>query len=146
MAACAPAFFGASSWRECVWQAGLAFTGFMAREPLVAHIGFLECYAIGPRHMPRVHDTQLAFTLFLEQGYRERPGAEALSRELSSLVAATIFETAFQASCQGPAFELRRAQPLAVYVALAPFIGVDDAGEFVLCKLTGATGASRAAA
>ncbi len=135
LAACTPAFFNASEWRERVWEGGIAFTAFMAREPLIAHLGFLECYALGPRFNVRVHDTQLAFTLFLEEGYRQRPPAARLSRAISSLTAATIFEVAFQASRRGPTFDLRRCQPLAVYIALGPFIGLSEAGEFVLGKL-----------
>ncbi len=136
MAASAPAFFSPGSWRERVWQGGTAFTSFMAREPLIAHLGFIECYALGPEYTLRVHDTQLAFTLFLEEGYRERPEAEVLSRAQAKLAAATIFELAFQASRRGPRFDLRRCQPLAVYVALAPFIGVEDAVAFVTGKLS----------
>jgi len=135
MAAGAPAFFSPGTWRERVWHGATAFTAFMAREPLIAHLGFIECYAIGPQYTLRVHDTQLAFTLFLEEGYRQRPEAEAVSRTQSTLAAASIFELAFQASRRGPRFDLRRCQPLAVYMALAPFIGVEEAAEFVRGKL-----------
>jgi len=146
MAACAPAFFAPRAWRERVWQGGLAFTSFLAREPLIAHLGFIECYAIGPRFTLRVHDIQMAFTLFLEDGYRERSEAEGLSRAHSALAAAAIFEIAFQAGRRGSGFDIRRCQPLAVYVALAPFIGREEAGEFVIGKLAGsASGASAAA-
>jgi AcrR family transcriptional regulator len=136
MATCSPAFFSANGWRERVWQGALAITSFVAREPLIARLGVIECYAVGPRYTPRVHDTQLAFTLFLEQGYRQRPQAEALSRAQSDLAVASVFEVVFQASRRGPAFDIRRCQPLAVYVALAPFIGSDEAGEFVIGKLS----------
>ena len=135
MAACAPAFFAAREWRERVWRGALAFTGFFAAEPLFAHLGLVECYALGPDFTLRVHDTQLAFTLFLEDGYRERPAGESLPRSFSALTAATIFELAFQGSRRGPRFEMRRLQPLAVYIALAPFIGPGQAGEFVAGKL-----------
>ena len=120
-----------------MWEGGLAFTGYLAREPLIAHLGFIECFAVGPGHTLRVHDTQLAFTIFLEEGYRQRPEAEALSRAVSALAAASIFEIAFQASRLGPSFEIRRRQPLAAFVALTPFIGADEAGRFVAGKLTG---------
>lgn len=136
VAACSPAFLSANGWRERVWDGGLAFTSFVAREPLIASLGFIECYALGPSYTPRVHDTQLAFTLFLEDGYRQRPQAEGLSRSISDLAAATIFELAFQASRRGPAFDIRGCQPLAAYIALAPFIGKEEAGEFVIGKLS----------
>lgn len=136
LAVCTPAFFGSRAWPERVWQSALAFTGFFAREPALAYLGFVECYAVGSGFVPRVHDTQLAFTLFLEEGYRQRPEAASLSRSCASFTAAAIFETAFQGCRRNVSLYARRLQPLAVYIALAPFIGSDAAGEFVLGKLS----------
>jgi AcrR family transcriptional regulator len=134
LAACTPAFFGSRVWAERVWQAAREFTAFVAREPLLAYLGLVECYALGPDFNLRVHDTQLAFTLFLEDGYRQREHAEALPRAFSALTSATIFEVAFGATRRSAA-DVRRYQPLAVYIALAPFVGLDEAGEFVLDRL-----------
>jgi AcrR family transcriptional regulator len=136
VAACAPAFFGARVWRDRIWDGFEASSAFFSREPLLAYIGFVECYSIGREFALRVRDTQLAFTLFLEDGYRQRPEAEALSRDCSELTAATIFEAGFLASLRGPTLNIRRVQPLSVYIALAPFIGRDAAGGFVRSKLS----------
>jgi len=120
---CAPAFFARKVWPERVWHAAQAFSRFLSREPLIAYLGFVECYAVGPRFAGRVHDTQLAFTLFLEEGYRQRPQAPALSRACSALTASTIFEAGFQGLRREAGLHIRGLQPLAVYIALAPFIG-----------------------
>jgi len=136
VAACAPAFFGARVWRDRIWDGFEASTAFFSRQPLLAYIGFVECYSIGREFAMRIHDTQLAFTLFLEDGYRQREEAKALSRDCSELTAASIFEAGFQASLRGPAMNIRRVQPLSAYIALAPFIGRDAAGEFVMSKLS----------
>ncbi len=133
LAACTPAFFASHAWPERVWHGALALTGFLARDPSLASLGFVECYALGPAFVARVHDTQLAFTLFLEEGHRQR--SQAFSRGCSALTVAAIFELAFQSSRRCPVLDIRRAQPLAVYLALAPFIGSNEAGEFVLGKL-----------
>lgn len=135
LAACTPAFFTSGTWPERVWEGAQAFTRFLSRDPLCAYIGFVECYAMGPGFVTRVHDTQLAFTLFLEEGYRQRPEAQSISRTCSALIAATIFEAGFQASRRSASLYLRPLQPLAVFIALAPFVGADEAGEFVLAKL-----------
>jgi AcrR family transcriptional regulator len=135
LSVCTPAFFGPRVWPERVWSGALAFTSFLAREPLLSYLGLVECYAVGPRFALRVHDTQLAFTVFLEEGYRQRPEAESLSRGCSALTVTAIFELAFQASRHSPDVETRRLQPLAVYMALAPFIGMQEAGNFVAGKL-----------
>jgi len=136
VAACTPAFFSARSWRERIWHGFEASTAFLSREPLLAYVGFVDCYSVGRAFALRVRDTQLAFTLFLEDGYRERPQAEELSRDCSELTAATIFEAGFLASLCGPALNIRRVQPLSAYIALTPFIGRDVAGEFVKGKLS----------
>jgi AcrR family transcriptional regulator len=146
IAACAPAFFSASSWPERVWDVAHAFTGFLASEPLLCHLGFVESFAIGRDYLPRLRDTQLAFTLFLEEGFRESGRAELLPRASAALTVATIFELALQASRLGPGEHLRRSQPLAVYIALAPFLGRERAGEFVAGKLAQRGGCERRAA
>jgi AcrR family transcriptional regulator len=146
LAACTPAFFVSGPWPERVWQCAQAFTRFMAREPLIAYLGFVECYAIGPGFASRVHDTQLAFTVFLEEGYRQRPEAQSPSRACSTLTAAAIFELGFQVVRRSPSIYLRQMQPSAVYLALAPFIGADEAARFVAAKLAAnKTAAARAA-
>ncbi len=134
MAACTPAFFNAREWPERVWHCAEAFTRFLSREPLIAYLGFVECYAVGPAFAPRVHDTQLAFTLFLEEGYRQSPRAQSLPSAVPELVAATIVEIGFLASRDAP-LHLHSVQPLAVYITLAPFIGADAAQGFVAGKL-----------
>jgi AcrR family transcriptional regulator len=146
LAACTPAFFAARAWPERVWHGVQALTRFFSREPSFAYLGFVECYAIGPGFVMRVHDTQLAFTLFLEEGYQQRPEAQSLSRMCSALTATAIFELGFQVSRRGPGLYMRRMQPLAVYVALTPFIGSDAAGAFVADKLSAMDSAAPAAA
>jgi AcrR family transcriptional regulator len=134
LAACTPAFFTSRVWPERVWHGAQAFTRLMAREPLIAYLGFVECYSSGPGFVPRVHDTQLAFTLFLEDGYRQRPEAQSLSRACSTLTTTALFELGFQVIRRGPSAYTVAMHPLAVFIALAPFIGLDSAGEFVVGK------------
>jgi AcrR family transcriptional regulator len=136
LAACAPAFFASEAWRERVWHGAEAFRRFLLREPLIGYLGVGECYSAGPGFARRVRETQLAFTLFLEEGYRQRPEAQLLSRACSALTTAAIFEAAFCGLRGGPSASVRRMQPLAAYIALAPFIGRDAAGEFVAGKVS----------
>jgi AcrR family transcriptional regulator len=142
---CTPAFFSVGGWPERVWNSADAFTSVLSREPALAHLGFVECHALGRELAPRVLDTQLAFTLFLEEGFRQRPEGRSLPRSYAALTAAAIFELAFQASRRGLPQHLRPVQPLAVHIALAPFIGSDAAGAFIEGKLA-ARRSSRAVA
>jgi AcrR family transcriptional regulator len=135
LAACTPAYFSGGSWPERVWRSAQAFTAVLERAPCLSHLGFVEAQAID-HFTARVHQTQLAFTLFLEEGYRQTPEAQRLPRACSALTATSIMELFFCATRRGPALQLRRSQPLAVFIALAPFIGLDAAGEFVIGKLS----------
>jgi AcrR family transcriptional regulator len=135
MAACIPAFFSAGAWPQRVWQGVLAFTNVVAREPSLAYLGFVECYAAGRALTRRIDDAQLAFTLFLEEGYRQRPQARSLSHASLTLTVTAIAETAHQAAREAAGMSLRRMQPLAVYIALTPFVGVEQAGAFVAHQL-----------
>ncbi len=141
LATSAPPFFGTGSWPERVWESARAFTGFLAREPDLCYLGFVESFAAGREFSARVNQTQLAFTLFLEEGYRQRGVAGSASRATAALSAVTIAELGFHAARAAPGIATRQIMPLAVYVALAPFIGLDPAGELVAEELA----ASRAA-
>lgn len=137
MAACAPEFFTVPGWTERVWQSSLAFTGYLAREPSFAHLLMAEPYALGPELASRVADSLLAFTFFLEGGNRQRGESGRLSDHCQLLIAASIAELAMLA-CRGqPGVDMRRIQPLAVYMTLAPFVGVHEAARLVTRKLDG---------
>lgn len=135
LAECAPAYFSATDWPEQVWQAARAFATVVDEECGTAHLGFAECYAIGTQFASRVHSTLLAFTLFLEDGYRRNVAAgQPLPRTYGTLTAATMAEIAFLAS-QDDGGRVMRAVPLAVYLVLTPFIGSVAAATFVSEKL-----------
>jgi AcrR family transcriptional regulator len=135
LAAAAPAFFSATAWPERVWRSADAFTGYLAREPDVAYLGFVECYALGRGFAPRVHETQQAFTMFLEEGFRQHEGASQPARACSALTTAAIAETCFRASRGALASGIRQLQPLAAYIVLTPFIGFEQAARFVARKV-----------
>jgi AcrR family transcriptional regulator len=128
--AIAPPFFASACWPQRVWESAQAFTRFFAAEPAFAYLGFVECYALGSDSHARVRDTQQAFTFFLADGSSQRhvgPPPQAFA----PCTAFVIFEAGFRAARAGPSRHLRRMQPLAVYIALTPFIGVEAARRCV---------------
>jgi AcrR family transcriptional regulator len=139
LAACTPAFFSSEEWTQKIWQSALAASRFLAAEPLLAHLGFVEGYAPGRAFAARAHATQLAFTLFLEEGYRETTRASALPRSCLDLTAAAIMELGSHASRGRQPLDIRALHPLAVYIALAPFITPDTAGPLIASKLLDAS-------
>lgn len=134
LAACTPAFLSGDRWPERVWQSAGAAAGFFAREPLIAHLCFVDCYAAEPTMRARVHEAQLAFTIFLEEGYRlERRAAP--SRACSAVTAQMIAELSFATIRRGALPGISRGRPLAAYLTLAPFMGCEPASEFLAAKL-----------
>lgn len=143
MAACAPAFFSATCWQERVWNSADALTLTFSREPALAHLGFVECDALGRRFADRVRETQLAFTWFLQEDYRHA-GASPARAASATLTLTTILEACFHACRGGVALQLRRVHPLIVYIALAPVAGPERAGRFIDAKLRARPRVSRA--
>ncbi len=144
LAICAPAFFASGPWEDRVWQAGLAFARFFAREPLFGHLVFGQPYALGPSFAGRVEECHLAFTWFLDgQHYDPRNGA-ASPEAWSALTAAAVAELAFQSLRHGAALQMLAQLPLVTYVVLTPFIGRDHASAFAESKLEEAAGGGNA--
>jgi len=134
-AACAPAFFASVTWEDRVWQAGLEFARFFAREPLFGHLGFGQTYALGPSFAGRIEEFHLAFTWFLDGPHPDPRSGIAGAEARSVLTAAAVAELALQSLRRGAALGMLAQLPLMMYVVLTPFIGRDRASELAESKL-----------
>jgi AcrR family transcriptional regulator len=132
---CAAAFFTSEEWPERVWQALQAFTDFMVNFTAFAHLGMVEAYAIGTEATSRMKERVMGFTIFLEEGFRQNTKASELPALTSPAIAATIFEIVYETMRQRRERELAGLLPLIGFIALAPFLGVGRADEFVRGKL-----------
>jgi AcrR family transcriptional regulator len=139
MAVTAGAFFVGATWPERSWEAGRAFTQFLERNPTVAHVGFVEAYAVGPGAIQRVEDSNGAFTIFLQEGYQHAPGEDPPSRLALEAIIATIFEIAYRQARASARPRLAGMLPHMTYLWLAPFIGPVEAGEFIDRQLAAKT-------
>jgi AcrR family transcriptional regulator len=131
MAATAGAFFAGDEWPERIWKALSALTDWLSGNLAIAHVGFVEAYAVGPGAVQRVEDSLIAFTVFLQEGYQHPPIARAPSHEALEAIVTCLFEVLYR--------ELRRSdQPsipatlaLLSHLSLAPFLGVEQADRFI---------------
>jgi len=128
---CAAAYFAAEDWPERVWRGLDALLGMIASNPAISHLRLVECYAAGPAAIRRAEDITRSFTIFLEEGYRYRPGARELPRLCSEAIAGTIFEVTQRHIARGDAAALVRQLPQLTYIALAPFTGAEEAIRLV---------------
>jgi AcrR family transcriptional regulator len=134
MAVCASAFFSSESWPDRIWEGLRAGAHFDATHPVVAHIGYVEAHAVGSPAIQRVDDSRAAFNIFVQEGYRytsNPPSPTALDA-----ISATIFEIGYQHARERRIELLPRLTPHAAYLVLAPFLGTDEASDFIDAKLS----------
>ncbi len=133
MAVAAKAFFSCDGWPERIWEGLHAGSHFNATHPVVAHIGYVEAHAVGSPAIQRVDDSRAAFNIFAQEGFRyaSSPPPPATLDALS----ATIFEIGYRHARSRRVQLLPRLTSHAAYLVLAPFLGIEQANEFIDAKL-----------
>jgi AcrR family transcriptional regulator len=135
MAVTAGAFFSAATWPERSWEAARAFTQFLQRNPTVAHVGFVEAFAVGEGAIQRVEDSHVAFTMFLQEGYQLHPRNPPSRLALEAIIK-TIFEIVYHHARANPRPQLATLAPHLTFLWIAPFTGAAEASEFIEEQLT----------
>jgi AcrR family transcriptional regulator len=125
------AYFSADEWPERIWRGLRTLLDLIAGNPILAHLRLVECYAAGPAAIRRAEDITRSFTIFLEEGYRQRPQAEQLPRLCSQTIAGAIFELVQREVGAGRVAEVPRMLPQLAYISIAPFLGPERAIERV---------------
>jgi AcrR family transcriptional regulator len=141
----ARAFFAGNTWAERGWEARRAFVGFIESNPTVAHVGFVEAYAVGPGAIQRVEDSRAAFAMLLQEGYKYVPEEEQPSRVALDAIIATIFEIVYQRARASGKPRLSGLLPHLAFLVLAPFLGPAEANAFIDGKLSEEKGTGAAA-
>ncbi len=133
------AFFAASAWPERSWEAGRALTQLLEDNPLVAHVGFVEAYAVGPGAVQRIEDSHTAFTFFLLEGLVYRPQPSPPSRLAMEAIVASIFEIIYMQARHAGKPEVATMLPHIAHLWLTPFLGPEESNAFIDGKLRAAT-------
>jgi AcrR family transcriptional regulator len=132
MSATAGAFFaGGSSWPERIWEAGRALFQFLENNPLIAHVGFVEAYAVGPGAVQRVEESHVTFTIFLQEGYQHEPQASTPSRLALEAIITTIFEFVYHQTRTSDEPQISGLIGQMAFLAMAPFLGAAEANRFI---------------
>lgn len=134
MAATAARFALGSSWPERLWNGLEGLLYYLAERPDLAFAGFVEVQSAGTAAILRSHQNCLAFTLFLEQGFRQRQRPEPRQRVCSEAIAFAIQGIVRRALLCDGAGGLPELLPQCSHLALAPFIGARQSLEFVTEK------------
>jgi AcrR family transcriptional regulator len=128
-------FFSEEEWPDRVWNGIVKLLRYFASVPDFAALDVIESYAAGSAAIRRSFESRMAFTLFLEDGYRQRAEAEGLPHLCSEAIAGAILEPMRRRTVEGRADLVLGLTPQVVYVALAPFLGPENALRLVEAKL-----------
>jgi AcrR family transcriptional regulator len=131
----AGAFFAGTTWPERNWEGGRAFTQFLEHNPMIAHVGFVEAYAVGPGAVQRLEDSHTAFAMLLQEGYQYVVKDARPSRLVLEAIITTIFEIVYQQARRSGKPQLAGLLAHFTYLVLAPFIGAAQANAFIDAKL-----------
>jgi AcrR family transcriptional regulator len=134
MSATAGAFFTGSSWPDRMWAAGRAFTRFLESNPMIAHVGFVEAYAVGPGAVQRVEDSHVTFTIFLQEGYQQSPPRTPPRLALEAIIT-NVFELVYREARSGSEPRVSARLGAMAFLSLAPFLGPTEANRLIDRKL-----------
>jgi AcrR family transcriptional regulator len=123
-AAALPPYQRAPDWPHAI-RAGLeGLLTHLARDPDWACLGAVEVLAAGPRGMERRDDAIAMFGELLTPGFELAPGMPEIAREA---IGGAIFELVYDHVRERGASRLLELLPIITFVALAPFVGSEEA-------------------
>lgn len=127
LAAVLPAFRrGGENWPAAVRGALEALCAFGVEEPAFSRLGTVEVYAAGPRALEQRDQVMDGMAAMLAPGYELNPEASPIAAEAAG---GAIYAISYdQVRTAGPE-SLPEIAPLAIYIALSPFIGAEAACE-----------------
>ncbi|MCL2769668.1 MAG: TetR/AcrR family transcriptional regulator [Solirubrobacterales bacterium] len=127
----AEAFFAGRTWPERMWNVLHVLTEAITVSPGFAHLQMVESFTAGIAAIQYVQEMTTSYMVFLQEGYRYRPEAEALPRLFSQATIGAVFDVVRREVTTGRAAELPRMLPLLTYISIAPFTGVREAARIV---------------
>ncbi len=124
MAAILPAYRRGRDWPDQVRGGIEAMLAFAAREPEFTLLGVIGSYAAGQKALEARDNFMAGLALLLAPGYESAPEVPEVVAEA---IGGTIYALTYDQVREGGAESLREVGPLMVYMALAPFLGAEEA-------------------
>ncbi len=135
MAVVARAYFAGEDWPERMWEALRAATQGLQGNPTAAHVGFVAAYAVGPGAIQRVEDSRLAFTIFLQEGYRHQQTSNHPPPLALEAIVASLFEILYHEARSSATHKPAGLLPHLMHLCLTPYIGAEQSDRFIDRKL-----------
>ena len=124
LAVAGPAARRAQGWPVAVRAGFEASADFLAAHPAFAQLGIVEVFAGTPLALERRDQTIESFQGFMAPGYELAPEVPPLAAEA---IGGAAYELLYRQVRSGGARSLQEAAPLMTYIALAPFLGPEEA-------------------
>jgi AcrR family transcriptional regulator len=119
-----PAYRAGADWQHGVGDAVHAFFAYLSQEPTFARFGGVEMLLSSPLVVDVRSQLLAGAQVFLAEGYRHHPGVSPVAGEA---IGATIDAMLFDHVRRNSGQSLYELAPTAAFVALAPFLGPDEA-------------------
>jgi AcrR family transcriptional regulator len=123
------AYTAESDWRLGVRAGFAALFEFMATEPSFAHIALIDALIATARTAERSNVGVQAFARMLVPRTEEAPGQGPVLAVTIEAIAGGVFELCLHYALQGRIRELPELTASATYLALAPFLGPEEAAR-----------------
>lgn len=131
-----PAFRRGGEWPLAVRTALGAMMAYAIEEPAFAKLGAVDVYAAGRRALEQRDQVMEGMGVLLSQGYELNPDASPIVAEA---IGGAIYALTYDQVMVGGPQSLPEVAPLATYIALAPFLGPEEA-----CAVANGDGRRRA--
>jgi AcrR family transcriptional regulator len=133
LAAVERAFVAESDWRLAV-RAGIdALFGFLASEPAFAHIALVDALIATSHTAERSKGGVIAMARMLAPGIGQAQGETPASVTMEA-IAGGLFDLCLHYALTGRIRELPEVVPAATYIALAPFLGGEEAARVATAR------------
>jgi AcrR family transcriptional regulator len=122
------AYAAQDDWPQAVRAGIAALFGFLATEPAFAHISLLDAMIATPRTAERARLGVTAYARMLVPGAEQTHGHVPPAVTVEA-IAGGLFELGLQYVLAGRVADLPELVPTATYIALAPFVGGEEAAR-----------------
>ena len=126
-----------SDWRRAVGASIGALFGFLASEASFAHIALIDALTATPHTAERSRDGVGSFAQMLVPGLEHARGFRPPMVTVEA-IAGGVFELCMQYALAGKIRDLPELVPSATYIALAPFLGGEEAAHIATARTTSA--------
>ena len=121
--AAARGYFEGRTWTERMWNLLQSHATFIAEQPALAHLRYVEPAVVGREAVAGLEEEMLKFATYVSEGYRHGARATQMPALSAEAITGAIFEILRHEIAQRRADTILRRLPQLTYIATAPFIG-----------------------